>query len=82
MIKAVIFDLDNTLLDFMKMKEKCIQSAVQSMIQSGLRVESDSAIKSIFKIYEKKGWEYQEVFDDFILSNYIHHDTIKFDVAI
>ena len=38
------------------MKEKCIQSAVQSMIQSGLRVESDSAIKSIFKIYEKKGW--------------------------
>jgi len=66
MIQAVIFDLDNTLLDFMNMKIKAVESAVHGMIEAGLQMEKDLAKKRIFTIYEEKGWEYQEVFDDFI----------------
>ena len=66
MIKALIFDLDNTLLDFMNMKIKAVDSAIIGMQEAGLKVESEYASKKIFNIYERKGWEYQEVFDDFI----------------
>ena len=66
MIQAVIFDLDNTLLDFMNMKIKAVESAVHGMIEAGLQMENDLAKSTIFKIYEEKGLEYQEVFDDFI----------------
>ena len=66
MIQAVIFDLDNTLLDFMNMKIKAVESAVHGMIEAGLQMEKELAKNTIFKIYEEKGWEYQEVFDDFI----------------
>ena len=66
MIQAVIFDLDNTLLDFMNMKMKAVESAVHGMIEAGLQMEKDLAKNTIFKIYEEKGLEYQEVFDDFI----------------
>ena len=66
MIEAVIFDLDNTLLDFMNMKTKAVESAVHGMIEAGLHMDRDHAKEKIFAIYEKKGWEHQEVFDDFI----------------
>ena len=35
-IKAIIFDLDNTLIDFMKMKTQSIEVAVDAMIDAGL----------------------------------------------
>ena len=66
MIKAVIFDLDNTLLDFMRMKSMAIDAALNGMIEAGMNIQSSPARKRIFEIYEKKGWEYQEVLDDFI----------------
>jgi len=66
MIKAVIFDLDNTLLDFMKMKSMAVEAAVYGMKEAGLQMDSENACKKIYSIYESKGWEYQEVFDDFI----------------
>jgi putative hydrolase of the HAD superfamily len=66
MIKAVIFDLDNTLLDFMKMKSSAVNAGVLGMIEAGMKVEKEETIKHIFEIYTQKGYEYQEVFDDFI----------------
>ena len=66
MIKAVIFDLDNTLLDFMNMKSKAVEAAVHGMIEAGFQMDKDTACNKIFSIYESKGWEYKEVFDDFI----------------
>lgn len=39
MIKAVIFDLDNTLVDFMAMKRQAIGAAINAMIDA--RTESD-----------------------------------------
>jgi len=65
MIKAVIFDLDNTLLDFKKMKEHGVKAAISAMIEAGLDCNEEEAYKIIFDIYHQKGWEYQTKFDDF-----------------
>ena len=53
MIKAVIFDLDNTLLDFMSVKKKAVDAAILAMIEAGLQVNSETAQKDIFDIYNK-----------------------------
>ncbi len=65
-IKAVIFDLDNTLLDFMKMKDASVRAAVDGMISAGLPLNRDQAVADIKAIYDDKGYEFQEVFDDFL----------------
>ncbi len=65
MIKAVIFDLDNTLLDFMKMKSMSIDAAIYGMIEAGLDLNPESAKKNIYMIYDEKGDEYQEIFKQF-----------------
>jgi len=65
-IKAVIFDLDNTLLDFVKMKDAAIRAAVDAMVEAGLTVEKKEAVGVIKKIYDEKGYEYQEVFDEYL----------------
>ncbi len=67
MIKAIIFDLDNTLVDFTRFKEMSVKSAIDAMIDAGLKIDFESAYRKIFQIYEEKGWEYQKVFDDFLL---------------
>ena len=54
MIKAVIFDLDNTLLDFMKMKSMAVDSGIQGMIEAGLSIEFSEARQKIFNIYDTK----------------------------
>ncbi len=66
MIKAVIFDLDNTLLDFKKMKEYGVRAAIGAMIEAGLDCDEEEAYKFIFEVYHNKGWEYQLIFDDFL----------------
>ena len=68
MIKAVIFDLDNTLIDFMYMKNQAVDAAINGMIESGLNISQVEAKEEIFKIYEKEGYEYQEVLNEFIVS--------------
>ena len=65
-IKGVIFDLDNTLLDFMKMKEVAVKSAIKGMIEAGLSITEEESYKDIVSIYEDFGWENQKVFDVFL----------------
>ena len=67
MIKAIIFDLDNTLLDFISVKKKAVDSAILAMIEAGLDIDANIARENIFNIYNIKGYEYQEVFDDFLV---------------
>ena len=43
LIKGVVFDLDNTLLDFMKMKEFAVKAAIKGMIEAGLLLDEDQA---------------------------------------
>jgi putative hydrolase of the HAD superfamily len=65
-IDAVIFDLDNTLTDFMKAKEESITAAVLAMIDVGLPISQEEAIASIFRIYKEKGIENQRIFNFFL----------------
>ena len=48
MIKAVIFDLDNTLMDFMKMKSMSIDAAINGMIEAGLDLDFKIAKDEIY----------------------------------
>ena len=66
LIKGIVFDLDNTLLDFMKMKEFAVKAAVKSMIEAGLKVDEEQSYIDIIAIYEEFGWENQKVFDVFM----------------
>lgn len=63
MIKAIIFDLDNTLMDFMKMKGRAIDAAITAMIDAGLEISKEQAKAKIDVIYKEKGIEFQKVFD-------------------
>jgi len=65
-IKGIVFDLDNTLLDFMKMKEFAVKAAVKGMIEAGLTLNEDQSYIDIIEIYEEFGWENQKVFDVFM----------------
>ena len=66
MIKAVIFDLDNTLIDFLKMKKHSCSAAIDAMIGAGLKVEHDKAIKLLFGLYDKYGLEEKTIFQKFL----------------
>jgi HAD superfamily hydrolase (TIGR02253 family) len=66
MIKAILLDIDNTLIDFMKMKKKSCEAAVEAMISAGLKMKEEDAIKDIYEIYNKRGMEYRDVFEKII----------------
>lgn len=63
MIRVVIFDLDNTLTDFMRMKESAVDAAIDAMIDAGLRFPPSDIKQKIYDIYDKEGIEFQSVFD-------------------
>jgi haloacid dehalogenase superfamily, subfamily IA, variant 3 with third motif having DD or ED/haloacid dehalogenase superfamily, subfamily IA, variant 1 with third motif having Dx(3-4)D or Dx(3-4)E len=62
-IKAVVFDLDNTLVDFMRMKRSAVRAAAEAMVGAGLKMTPDEVYNEVFKIYEKEGIEDQFVFN-------------------
>lgn len=70
MIKAVVFDFDNTLMDFMKMKKAAVDSAVDYMIDAGLKVKKSEMVEKIFKIYWEEGIEDQNIFDKVLLREF------------
>ena len=55
LIKGVVFDLDNTLLDFMKMKQVAVRSAIRGMIEAGLEIDENKSFDNIISLYEKIG---------------------------
>ncbi len=63
MIRAVVFDLDNTLVDFMKMKSDAVNAAIEGMIDAGLALPREAVRARIDAIYQEQGLEYQRVFD-------------------
>jgi len=63
MIKGVIFDIDNTLTDFMKMKRTAVDAAVEGMMDAGLPGGKDDLVKEFFEHYWKEGIEDQKIFD-------------------
>jgi HAD superfamily hydrolase (TIGR01549 family) len=65
-IKAVLFDLDNTLIDFLQMKEEACQAAVDAMISVGLKMDRQTAYARLMKTYFKVGIESDEAFTRFL----------------
>ncbi len=65
-IRAVLCDLDNTLIDFMRIKRTCCEAAVDAMIAHGLTLSHDAAIKLLYDIYAEMGIEYDKVFQEFL----------------
>ena len=66
MIKAVLFDLDNTLIDFMRMKRNSCEAAISAMIDAGLKIKKEKALKKLFKLYDKYGLEDNRIFQKFL----------------
>src|SRR3989338_2663565 len=66
MIKAVIFDLDNTLIDFMGTKKACCGAAIDAMKKAGLRMTKKKALKTLISVYWKIGIENQKIFQVFL----------------
>lgn len=70
MIKAVIFDLDNTLVDFMAMKRQALDAAIHAMRDAGLRLPVEEIRRRIDAIYEQRGIEFQNVFDQLLFDEF------------
>jgi len=70
MIKAVIFDLDNTLVDFMRLKRRAVEAAVDAMIDAGLDKPRDKTIERVFQMYGREGIEDQKVLDKMLKEDY------------
>ena len=68
-IRAVFFDLDNTLIDFMQMKEESCKAAIQTMISSGLKMDQKKAFCSLTETCYKLGLESDFAFTQFLKEN-------------
>ncbi len=74
MVRAIVFDLDNTLTDFMKMKADSINAAIDGMIDAGLDLPREAVRSRIDAIYKEQGMEYQQVLDALLESELGHID--------
>jgi putative hydrolase of the HAD superfamily len=76
-IKAVLFDLDQTLIDFMKMKAESCKAAIDAMISSGLKIDKKVGIKKLMETYLRFGIE-----SDIAFTRFLEEQTGKADEKI
>ena len=74
MFKAIIFDLDDTLIDFRERKKVLIKSSVEAMIKAGLQEDPIGLYAEFNKFYWDTGIEDQNIFEKFLLKKYGHVD--------
>jgi putative hydrolase of the HAD superfamily len=67
-IKAILFDVDNTLIDFMKMKQEAVRAAAAAMVEAGLPMKQLEVECEIWGLYAKYGYEYQKVFQKLLMN--------------
>lgn len=73
-IKAILFDVDNTLINFFRMKRECCKAAIDAMIAAGLKMTRDDALKLLYELYEIHGIESQRIFQKFTKKIYGKED--------
>ena len=67
MIKAVLFDLDNTLMNFLWMKEQAINNAIFAMLDSSsLNLRFGDVKDEIYGFYKETNMEDPKVFQKFL----------------
>lgn len=62
-IRAVLFDIDNTLVNFMRMKRHAVDAASDAMIDAGLKIPKQDFVEKIFQTYRHEGIEDQQIFN-------------------
>lgn len=60
--RAVLFDLDNTLLNFWEFKKEAGKAAAKAMVECGLPDTEANIYRKIFEVYDEYGVEYQKTF--------------------
>jgi putative hydrolase of the HAD superfamily len=65
-IRAIFFDLDNTLIDFMHMKKESCRAAVKAMISNGLNMREEEAFTVLMNVYFDVGLESDCAFTEFL----------------
>lgn len=68
MLRAVLFDLDNTLVNFWKFKLESAKAASHAMVEAGLPMGEAACYERIFAIYKTHGVEYQQTFTHLVES--------------
>ncbi|MEK6864562.1 MAG: HAD-IA family hydrolase [Nanoarchaeota archaeon] len=66
MIKAILTDCDNTLIDFMRMKQLATNNAAKAMVKAGLKMKLKDAKEQLMKTYMEVGIESQKPFTIFL----------------
>ena len=66
MIKAVLFDLDNTLIDFVKQKTICCKESIKAMIKAGLNADKKEAYDELMKLYKPSSYEDPHIFQHYL----------------
>lgn len=61
-IKAIVFDIDNTLVDFHTMKLQCTEAGVTTMVQRGLPATLEEVKRIVPEVFRNYGWEDQLLF--------------------
>ena len=64
-VKGIIFDIDNTLLDFARMKKVSISESIDAMIDVGLNISKKKAYETVHEIFKEQGMEAHRLFQDF-----------------
>ncbi|MEM4137091.1 MAG: HAD family hydrolase [Candidatus Anstonellaceae archaeon] len=82
MISAVIFDLDNTLINFWEFKQKAVLAAAKVIYETKLLDKNlEEIYDGIFNIYYSKGADYQYAIRDYLqifqLSKKEHDDLLQ-----
>jgi putative hydrolase of the HAD superfamily len=76
-IKAVFFDMDNTLFDISEIKKEAVSGAVQSMLDAGLKMEKEEAEKKLIREYfETANFYGRNVITNFLKRNKISDSRI------
>ena len=75
MIKAILFDLDMTLIDFLKLKRFGSKAAVSAMVKAGLEMDKEKAQEELYKFY-LTDIEGDKVFENFLKKHNQYSDRI------
>jgi len=79
MIKAIAFDLDNTLIDFWHFKRETAKAAAQAMVHAGLKAKPAAVADKIFDVYDEYGVEFEKTIGTVLWDKYHIRDYPFFE---
>ena len=82
MIKAVLFDLDNTLLDFYNTKIKCAKASIKAMTRAGMKMNRKEAFNELMHVYRVSSYEDPLIFEHFLKKKFGSIDYKVLSAAI